>query len=95
MSRLAPRNLELSSALKNSIKLPLANSYFSRVLLNLSSKNLPVHFIIFSKSRNAPLLKCGIDSATMLISKPAVLVALSINIGIIPNVFPAHSPPTT
>ena len=93
MSRLAPRNLELSSALKNSIKLPLANSYFSRVLLNLSSKNLPVHFIIFSKSRNAPLLKCGIDSATMLISKPAVLVALSISTGNIPKVLPAEVPP--
>ena len=75
------------------MKLPFANSYFSSDLLNLSSTNLFVHFITFKKSLKAPRLKCGIDSATTLISKPPFFAALSISIGSMPNVFPAEVPP--
>ena len=89
----APRNLELSSAEKNSITLPFANSYLKSDLLKFASTYLLVHLIIFKKSFNAPLLKCGIVSATILISSPDCLAALSINIGSIPNVFPADVPP--
>ena len=50
-------------------------------------------FIIFTKSLKAPLLKCGIDSATTLISVLGVLAALSIKIGSMPYVLPADVPP--
>ena len=93
MSRLAPLNLLESSALKNSTKLPFANSYFSSDLLKRSSTKRLVHFITFKKSRNAPRRKCGIDSATTLISSPPVFVALSMSIGSMPKVFPALVPP--
>tara|TARA_R110001606_G_scaffold130221_1_gene265547 strand:- start:44 stop:256 length:213 start_codon:yes stop_codon:yes gene_type:complete len=51
--------------------------------------------MIFLKSFNAPLFKCGIDSATTDISKLGVCIALLINTGSMPNVFPAdvNSPP--
>ena len=48
---------------------------------------------MFMKSFNAPRLKCGIDSATMLISKFGCLDALLINTGMIPKVLPALVPP--
>ncbi len=47
------------------------------------------------KSFNAPLRKCGIVSATTLISVRGNVAAFVINIGRIPYVFPALSPPTT
>jgi len=46
--------------------------------------------MILRKSFKAPFLRCGMDSDTMDISISGVLAALSISIGIIPNVFPAE-----
>jgi hypothetical protein len=41
----------------------------------------------------APLFKCGIDSATTLVSVKGYSAASSIRIGNIPNVLPALVPP--
>ena len=49
--------------------------------------------LTLQKADLAPLLKCGIDSATTLISKLGVFIALSINTAKIEYVLEALVPP--
>jgi len=95
-SLLAPLNLLSSSALKNSIVEPFKKVYVDVVLCHCERFHLSVLTNIFLKSFITPLLKCGVDSATIEHSKPAVDKALFIMIGAIPNVFPDYMvcPPT-
>ena len=79
----------------HSIKLLFENVYFNNVREKCASIQRLDDLIIFSKSFNAPLLKCGSDSDTIDISNPGFFAALCIRIGMIPNVLPADVPPGT
>ena len=71
----------------------LANVYLKSVAFHRCGFHRPVNTIIFLKSFIAPLLRCGIDSATTEISRSSVLQHKSISIGRIPKVLPAEVPP--